>query len=121
MADYTEQLNQARKENAENEEIGQESAGSISEITDAEWLLIGFVGVIADLLGPAGFIFSPIILLWYTIRFHRFPIKKLIGFGSVEIISLGFLPGWTGFVVITFLEQRGHLPQWMNKLIGAKK
>jgi len=123
MADYTEQLNQARKndQDAKNQETDEELSRPASEVTNVEWLTIGVVAVLADLLGPVGFILLPILLLWHIMRFHRFPSKKLIGSGVSEVISFGLLPGWTGFVIWTFLEQRNFLPEWTNKLMGAKK
>jgi len=121
MADYAEQLNRARRDdesigNPETPETDEESFLPVSEITAAEWLIIGAVAILADLLGPIGVIFLPIILLWHTIRFHKLPFKKIIGASAFEVISVGLLPGWTGFVIWTFLEQKGYLPGWLSNL-----
>jgi len=118
MADYTEQLNQEREngQGAESPERDERPSRPVSEITAAEWLMVGAVAVLADILGPVGFILLPILLLWHTIRFQRFPFKKLLGSGAFEVISVGLLPGWTGFIIWTFLEQKGYLPGWLGRL-----
>lgn len=84
------------------------------EISSVEWLLVGAVAIIADLLGPFGLVLVPVLLLWYVIKFREFPTGKFIGAGIFETISLGFLPGWTGFIAMTYLEQKGIL-DWFTK------
>ena len=115
MPDYSQQLNQARAKELKKKKIKLKSNQSTSKITDVEWIIIGIIAIIADLFGPAGFILVPIILLWYVIRFHRFPTKKFIGTSLIEVASLGFLPGWIGFIIMIAFEEKGYLPNWLSK------
>ncbi len=96
----------------------KQKAQPVREITSAEWLLISGVAIVADLLGPFGLVLIPILLLWHVMRFHKFPTGKFIGAGIFEVLSLGVLPGWTGFIVMTYFEQKGTLA-WFAK--SAKK
>jgi len=128
MPDYSEQLNQDRGQDKAREleakkktkkktkrKIKKPASQPTVDIADVEWIFLFAIAMFADLLGPAGFVFIPVLLFWYVMRFHRFPTKKFIGAGMFEALSLGFLPGWTGFVVVTFFEEKGYLPNWIPK------
>jgi len=114
MPDYTAQLNQARKIRKKIR-VRKKSIKPNIKIDSVEWILIFSLAIISDLAGPIGFLCGPFILLWYVLRFHNFPFKKIIGFGSAEVLSLGLLPGWIGFVLISYLKQKGYLPKWLKR------
>lgn len=120
MADYTEQLNTERIQNIKKTVKKKKEPNKASEITAAEFMLIGFIALIADLLGPFGFPCVLILLLWCIMKFHKFPTKRFIGAGFAEVISFGFLPGWSGFVLVTFLKQNSYLPKWTNRSAEKK-
>jgi len=114
MADYSDKLNQDRSESQRPaKKTNSEPVNPNIEITNAEWMIVGFVAVLSDLLGPFGFPCVLILCFWSAFKFHKFPTKKIIVAGSAEILSFGFLPGWTGYVFSLFLEQKGYLPKSM--------
>jgi len=121
MPDYSDQWTKegAKRPNKEAR-AEKEPTHPTSEITTAEWMIVGFIAIVADLLGPAGFLLIPILLLWYGMKFHKFPTKKIIGASLFEIVSLGFLPGWSGFVLVIYAEQKGYMPKWLSKLTKGK-
>lgn len=104
MNDYAEQWNQIQRESVKKTAVKKTS--SKVEISMLEWFSMFFIAGIADLLGPFGFPFAIVLCSWYFFKFHKFPTKKLIGSGTVELISAGFLPGWLGFVVSTYIETK---------------
>lgn len=112
MANYLAQLNKVRAGQREKAGIRQRATtDSAKEITIVEWMMVGFIALIADLadsllLGPIGFIFASILLFWHVMRFNRFPTKRFIGSGLIEAASFGLLPGWLGFTVMTYLKQK---------------
>lgn len=129
-------LNQAR--NADRAETAKAQATDHSEtdITAAEFLLIGGLAVIKDALDVIvtasiiGVILTSIInfpitlmlWLWCVLRLKRFPTARFLGTASLEFIPfLGALPLWTGFVISLWLEQTGYMPKWLTKITGAKR
>lgn len=87
-----------------------------ADITEAEFMMIGSVALLADLLGPFGFPFVLILAFWSIVKFKKFPAKKFITTCSVEVLSLGLLPGWTCYIIALFLEQKGYMPKALSKL-----
>jgi len=79
------------------------------KVSIIEFIAMGFIALIADLIGPFGLPFALVILLWYLIKFKKFPTKKFLGAGASEVISLGILPGWLGFMVASFIEHRKNI------------
>lgn len=122
MPDYSDQWTQenAGKIPGKGTKAKSKPSDTASEITDVEFMIIGFIALVADLLGPFGIPCVLILCLWSAMRFKKFPTKKIIGASLFEIVSLGFLPGWSGFVLVTFLEQRGYMPKWITKLTKGK-
>ena len=119
MPDYLTQLNQQRARNKPKKKPKKAIKTSI-EVSIVEFMIMGFIALVADLLGVFGFPLALIIIFWYTIKFHKFPTGKFIGAGLAEIISFGILPGWSGFIIMTIIEQTGHLPNWIGKLTKAR-
>lgn len=131
------ELNQARqadKDESTKDEV-QETSGSDSNITSAEFLLIGGLALIKDAvdviitLSIIGVILQvlvniPITLmlwLWCVSRLKRFPTVKFLGTAGLECIPfLGALPLWTGFVIALWLKQTGYLPKWLSRTKRAK-
>jgi len=122
MPDYTNQWAQenTRKIPRKKTKAKSKPSDKASEIADAEFMIIGFIALVADLLGPFGIPCILILWLWSAMRFQQFPTKKIIGASLFEILSLGFLPGWSGFVLVIFLEQKGYIPKWISKLTKGK-
>jgi hypothetical protein len=118
MADYSDQLNQNRAKSRRPVKKIKSKSINPDEITNAEWMTVGFIAALADLLGPFGFPCILILCFWSVFKFHKFPTNKIIVAGSAEVLSFGFLPGWTGYVVYLFLEQKGYLPKWISKWTG---
>ena len=118
MDKYVEQFNQERSKSAKTDTIvkKKKSSNNFNEITLAEFMFVGFIALVADLLGPIGFPCVLVLVFWHVMKFHKFPTRKISGAIIAEVVSLGFLPGWSGFVLIIFLEQRGYLPKWANKM-----
>ena len=119
MPDYLAQLNQQRAQNKAKKKSRKAVKASV-EVSIVEFMIMGFIALIADILGVFGSPLALIIIFWYTIKFHRFPTGKFIGAGLAEIISFGILPGWSGFMVMIIIEQTGHMPKWINKLTKAR-
>lgn len=115
MPDYSAPFNQDRANGRRRTRIKKNPANPASKITDAEFMIIGSVAALADLLGPFGFPCVIVLCIWSAIKFQKFPTKKIIAAGSSEVLSLGLLPGWTGYVLYLFLEQKGYLPKWLAK------
>jgi hypothetical protein len=118
MPDYTQQLNQARAREKTDEKppLSEEDSSDpakptapTQEVAGAEFLIVGSIALLADLIGPFGFPFVIVLCLWYFFKFHKFPTKQILSASGAEIVSLGILPGWTGFVVWIYLEQKGYL------------
>jgi len=113
MPDYTQQLNQIRaREKAMDEKppsAEEDSSAPAQEVAGAEFLIVGAIALLADFIGPFGFPFVIVLCLWYFFKFHKFPTKQILSASGAEIVSFGILPGWTGFVVWIYLEQKGYL------------
>ena len=119
MPDYLAQLNQQRAQNKAKKKSRKAAKASV-EVSIVEFMIMGFIALIADLLGTFGFPLALIIVLWYVIKFGKFPTGKFIGAGFFEIISFGVLPGWSGFMVMIIIEQTGYMPNWISKLTKAR-
>jgi len=109
MPDYTAQLNQLRVRRGMSRKKRKKVAETPTETSLVEFIIMGFIALIADLLGIFGSPLALIIIFWYTIKFHKFPTKKFAGAGLAEIISFGILPGWSGFMIMTIIEQKRHV------------
>ena len=119
MPDYLAQLNQQRAQNKPKKQLKKAAKAPI-DVGIVELMIMSFIALVADFLGPFGFPLALIIVFWYTIKFGKFPTWKFIGAGFFEIASFGFLPGWFGFMVIVIIEQTGYAPKWMSKLTKAR-
>jgi len=137
MPDYSAQLNQARKNPKKTVKKKRKSAQPASEITDVEFFLVLCLAILKDVLdwvlllaGGIGLILSRItnlvitgiLWLWCLMRLHKFPTKRFVGGFVIEMIPLvgTFSPTWTVFIVTIWAEQKGYMPKWMGKLVGAK-
>ncbi len=131
MPDYSAQvakLNQLRK-NAQKtakkkikSKLKEKSGQSISEITGAEWAIVGSIAVVNDACDYVGLdlIFfrmldlstAGILGLWCLIRLHRFPSARFGATFLIEMIpGLGEIsPTWTIFLISAYVEHNGHLP-----------
>jgi len=138
MPDYSEQFNQEKaKDSKKKAKKKPKAAEPASEITDAEFFLVLCLAILKDVLdwvlllaGGIGLIFSRItnlvitgiLWLWCLMRLHKFPTKRFLGSFLIEMIPLvgTFSPTWTIFIVTIWAEQKGYMPKWMGKLVGAK-
>jgi len=140
MADYTEQLNQARtqekKDEKEDNLAGQ--IGTINQITNVEFILILLLAIAKDVLdwillfalGLGLFIsritnlfVTAILWIWCFSRLHKFPTKRFIGSFSIEMLPvIGDLsPTWTIFIVTIWIEQRIYLPKLLKRASKSTK
>ncbi|MBU1563951.1 hypothetical protein KKF83_02730 [Patescibacteria group bacterium] len=119
MPDYLSQLNQQRAQNKPKKKPKKVTETSV-EVSIVEFMIMGFIALIADLLGALGSPLALVIIFWYVIKFGKFPTGKFIGAGLAEIVSFGFLPGWSGFMIMVIIEQTGYMPNWIGKLTKAK-
>ncbi|MBL7154952.1 MAG: hypothetical protein ISS88_00390 [Candidatus Portnoybacteria bacterium] len=138
MPDYSEQFNQEKaKDSKKKVKKKPKAAQPTSEITDAEFFLVLCLAILKDVLdwvllfaGGIGLILSRItnlvitgiLWLWCSFRLHKFPTKRFLGGFLIEMIPLvgTFSPTWTIFIVTIWAEQKGYMPKWMGKLVGAK-
>lgn len=138
--DYQQTVQQINEDRAQYEQMQaqdrarQAVAGKIPKTTDisgVEFMLIGLVAVVKDSLDIIvtvtiiGAIFTTIInvgatlilWLWCIFKLKKFPFKRFLGSGILEFIpGLDVLPAWTAFVLSLFLEQRGYIPKFVQKL-----
>lgn len=124
MEDHSAQLNQER---AQNQNLKQRAKKAVkerildeTEVSDAEFILMGLVALIADFAVTFGFLAVPILWFWYFIRFKKFPTNKFLTAGGLELVSLGFLPAWTGLIVFSYLEQKGYLGNGLLTKLAKK-
>ena len=138
MPDYSAQLNQEKaKDSKKTVKKKPKAAKPASEITDVEFFLVLGLAILKDALdwvllfaGGIGLILSRItnlvisgiLWLWCLMRLHKFPTKRFLGSFLIEMIPLvgTFSPTWTIFIVTIWAEQKGYMPKWMGKLVGAK-
>ena len=131
MNDYAEQFNQERAKNPKTiVKKKKKKENQISEISDVEFFLAFCVAGIKDVLdgitlGTIGWIVNIFVIIilgsWVFFRLHKFPTKKFIAASIVDSIPvLSAFPSWTGFIAIIFLEQKGYMPKWVNKLTKGK-
>ena len=132
MPDYSAQLNQDK---AKKRKIGKtrkkKDVTPVSEVSDVEFFLLFCLAGLKDILdgftlGTIGWLINILVIIilgsWSLFRLHKFPTKKFItGAIGDSIPLISFLPLWTGFVLIIFLEQKGLMPKWMGKLAKAMK
>jgi len=131
MADYSSQLSQARKKDPSKSKPASTDSSS-DEITGAEFLLIGIIGFINDLLDYFGvdfllfrivdFLTAFILGCWCLFRLRKFPSARFGTTFVVELIPfLGDLsPTWTLFIISIYLEQKGYLPNKLSNLSKGK-
>jgi hypothetical protein len=132
MPDYTAQFNQEKAKNHQKEKTKQKPTSPVSEITDAEFMIIGSIAAANDLcdwigldllffrlidLGTAG-----VLGLWCLMRLHKFPSVRFGGTFLTELIpGLGDIsPTWTLFIISIYAEQKGYLPKTLSKSTKAK-
>lgn len=132
MPNYLALLNQARKIKKRIVKKKPKAAQPTSEITDAEFIIIGAVAVINDLGDWVGLdlllfrlvdlVTAGILGLWCLMRLHKFPSARFGGTFLIELIpGLGDLsPTWTIFIISIYAKQRGYLPKALTKLTKAK-
>lgn len=132
MPSYLALLNQARKIKKRIVKKKPKAAQPTSEITDAEFVMIGAVAVINDLCDLVGLdlllfrlvdlVTAVILGLWCLIRLHKFPSARFGLTFLVELIPvLGDIsPTWTIFIISIYVKQRGYLPEVLTKLTKAK-
>ncbi|GAI26509.1 unnamed protein product [marine sediment metagenome] len=136
--DQLAQLNQDRaKDSKQTVKIKPKAAKSTSEITDVEFFLVLCLSILKDVLdwilllaGGIGLILSRltniaitgILWLWCLMRLRKFPTKRFLGGFLIEMIPLvgTFSPTWTIFIITIWAEQKGYMPEWIGKLVGAK-
>lgn len=126
MPDYSALLNKARKIKKRAVKKRPKAAQTASEITDAEFCLIGSIAVINDLCDWLGLdlilfrlvdlITAAILGLWCLVRLGRFPSARFAGTFLIELIPvLGDIsPTWTIFIISIYAEQKGYLPNQVN-------
>lgn len=122
MPDYTAPLNRARakaKKPSPKKSPSKGTGGAASEITVAEFVLIGAIAVTNDILDWLGvdlLLFRAFDLLtfgalalWCAVRLKKFPTSRLGGSFFIEMIpGLGEVsPTWTIFIISIYLEQKG--------------
>jgi hypothetical protein len=132
MPDYTAQLNQERAKNRRGVKTKLKQASPVSEITDAEFIIIGAIGATNDLCDWIGLdlllfrsidlVTAGILGLWCLMRLRRFPTTRFGGTFLTELIpGLGDIsPTWTLFIISIYAEQKGYLPKTLSKLTKAK-
>jgi len=138
MPDYSAQFNQDKaKDSKKTVKKKPKATQPTSTITDAEFFLVLCLAILKDVLdwvlllaGGIGLILSRItnlvitgiLWLWCLMRLHKFPTKRFLGSFLIEMIPLmgTFSPTWTIFIVTIWAEQKGYMPKWMGKLVGAK-
>jgi len=138
MPDYSAQLNQDRANDSKKTvKKKPKAAQPTSEITAVEFFLVLCLSILKDVLdwillfaGGIGLILSRftniaitgILWLWCLMRLHKFPTKRFLGGFLIEMIPLvgTFSPTWTIFIATIWTEQKGYMPKWMGKLVGAK-
>ena len=144
MPDYSAQLNQDKAKNPKKTAKSKKTAKRkpkttqpTSEIADAEFFMVLCLAILKDvldwvLLFAAGIglvlsritnlVIAGILWLWCLMRLHKFPTKRFLGGFLIEMIPLvgTFSPTWTTFIVTIWAEQKGYMPKWMGKLVGAK-
>ena len=132
MPDYSEQWAQAQaKKRKIKKTRKKKKVTPVSEISDVEFFLLFCLAVLKDILdgltlGTIGWLINIIVIvtfgLWSLFRLHKFPTKKFIAGAIGDSIPLiSFLPFWTGFVLLIFLEQKGFMPEWISKLAKSTK
>jgi len=132
MPDYSAQLNQDK---AKKRKIGKtrkkKKVTPVSEVSDVEFFLLFCLAGLKDILdgmtlGTIGWLINIIVIVtlgsWSLFRLHKFPTKRFIA-GAVgdSIPLISTVPFWTGFVLLIFLEQKGLLPGWIDKLAKVMK
>ncbi len=136
MPDYTERLaklNQLRKDTQKKAKgkikgkLKEKSRQSISEITGAEWAIIGSIGVINDACDYFGLdliLFRALDLstagilgIWCFIRLHKFPSARFGGTFLIEMFpGIGDLsPTWTIFLISMYAEHNTQLGKIAKK------
>ncbi len=134
MPDYTDEWAQenTRRITSKKTKAKSKPSDKVSEITDAEFMIIGAVGIANDLcdwvgldlllfraldLGTAG-----ILGLWCLIRLRKFPSARFGGTFLIELIpGLGDIsPTWTIFIISLYAEQKGYMPESLSKLTKGK-
>jgi len=122
MPDFTEPWQQERKiDKLPVKQNPGQTEKSKPNVSDAEFLAVFVIAAIADLAGPFGFPCGAFLCFWYWYRFHKFPTWKIIVAIVGEGVTGGILPGWTGFVVATYLEYKGYLKSKILKKALAIK
>ena len=132
MQDYTEKinkLNQLRKKSQKSvkrkikKKLKRKSDQLISEITTAEWMIVGSIAVINDACDYIGLdliffrsidlITAVILGLWCFFRLHKFPSARFGATFIVELIpGLGDIsPTWTIFIISMYLKHNSNLEE----------
>ena len=138
MADYSAQFNQDKAKNHQRKtKVKKNPARPADEITSVEFFLVFCLAILKDSLDwisllvlGIGLIFSRItnivitgiLWLWCLMRLHRFPAYRFAGSFFIEMVPVigTFSPTWTMFIVSVWAEQRGYMPKWAEKFVGAK-
>ena len=135
----SDQLAQERakdKKNKKTIKTRKKIANRANQITDVEfflilclailkdvldWVLLAAVGIGLILSRITNLIIAGILWLWCLMRLHKFPTKRFLGSFLIEMIPFvgTFSPTWTIFIATIWVEQKGHMPKWMGKLVGT--
>lgn len=137
---FYQQVNQDRATSAKFQAQDRSRQSASAKITNSkvisttELFLIGMLAALKDtadiicdllIIGPIINILTnifvlPILWFWCLTRLHKFPTKKFIGAALGKFIPyLDAIPYWTGFVAMIFLEQKGFMPKFMQRLAKA--
>lgn len=120
MPEYLAQLNQDRfkDRNKKKKKKKSKTTQPDTEITDAEFMIIGFIAVISDagdwigldllLFHMIDLITSGILGFWCLMRLRQFPTARFGGTILIELIpGLGDLsPTWTIFIFSLYVKQK---------------
>ena len=132
MPNYSALLNQARKIKKTAVKKKPKATQPTSEITMAEFVIIGAVAIVNDLCDWVGLdlllfrlvdlVTAGILGLWCVMRLHKFPSARFGLTFLVELIpGLGDIsPTWTIFIISVYAEQKGYSPKILTKLTKAK-